>query len=579
MIEAQNVAECIKNINSLKINHGLIISAEGVRHSKFSAYSLCSQFQARKLNTPLGNSFQIALRFSTKQRDSFLFKNHIDHSAVDLKHCDWITVKSTENPLINESLVKDVCLQIQCSQLELIVEKDKIKPSKVMVAKIKEALNHYNPYNELMSIFEIYGQFLPRKFILGHKICRVTRLIVDESHPDSNFKEGEQSANFMTEKYYDILSQWEKHIGVYGFDSSYFMSVDRKLIMKDEIEMWMKNCSKNDYESLQIINWNEFYPIYEIFDEPLCQEIKSILGIIDPSRSLNVKERLLFSGTIPIKDPHFSYRVNFPICFKFNDYQLFGKLVKQNGEPVDKHTELQIEWILIGIPAKIGFFCMKTRNIRILRSINTSIPLNPNENNWKITLDVQDSLPQNSFLVTSFKYSSNYERSFEVVALNYQYNENKIELNYADNKNLISSPMEIYDSDGNNFKNYDINGDEPKCLIQCFILFLESCEKLMVHLNAIGKSIISLEKEITSKLQKVEINSLESQSENVLTKHVNYDSPSSSEKLMVHLNALRKSIISIGKEITSKLQKVEINSLESQSENVLTKHVNYDSPK
>ncbi|CAG8577575.1 28436_t:CDS:2 [Dentiscutata erythropus] len=564
MVEVQNVAESIKNINSLKINHGLIISAEGVRHSKFSAYSLSSQPKARKLNMPLGNSFQITLKFSTKQRDSFLFKNHIDHSAVNLKHCDWITVNPIENPLTNESLVKDVCLKIQCSKLELIVEKEKIKPSKEMVAKIKEALNHYDPYNELMAVFETYGKFLPRKFVLGHKIHRVTRLIVNESHPNPNFKEGEQFTNFMTGKYHDILSQWEKYIGVYGFDSSYFASVDKKLIMKDEIEMWMKTCLESDYESLQIISWNELYPIYEIFDEPLCQEIKSILGINYKPESFNVKEKVLFSGIIPVNVSPFSYRVNFPVCFKSNDYQLFGKLLKQNGQPIDKviikfksmdiygfyafvesfdtideHRELQIEWILIGIPAKIGFFNINTRNIRILSSISTSFSPKPNDNNWKILLDVQEILPQNSVLVTSFKYSSNYERNFKVDDLNYWYNDNKIELNVydannenstsspmeiydcdADNENSTSSPMEIYDSDENNFKNSDVNDAEPKCLIQCFILSLESREKLAIHLNVIGKTI-GREEEITIKLQTGKITPFESQPENATLKREN----------------------------------------------------------
>ncbi|CAG8706121.1 9363_t:CDS:2, partial [Cetraspora pellucida] len=538
MAEIQDAAKIIKNINSLKINHGLIINAKGVCPSKFSAYSPCSRPKA----TPLVSSFEATLKFSTKRRDSFLFKNHIDHYALDLKHCDWIFANSAETLLINESPINDVCLKVQCSQFELIVEKETIKPSEEIVAKIKEALEHYNPYNELMNIFEIYGKFIPKKLILGHKLYRVTCLIVDESLPDANFKEGERTADFMTEEYNDILNQWEKCIGSRGFDSSYFVTVDDKLIMKDELEKWMKICSESDYDSLQIISLDELCPIYEIFDESLCDEIKSILGINCQPESFNIKEKVLFSGIIPVNAPPFSYRANFPVCFKSNNYQVFGKLVKQSGEPIDKvtikfkfidiygfyafvenfdaiaeHTELQIEWILIGIPAKIGFFSINTRNIRILRSINTSFSPRLNENNWNITLNIQESLPQYSFLVTSFKYSSNYERSFDVDALNYRCNDNKIELNVyiADNKDMKSSPMEICDSDGNNFKNKEVNGDEPKCLIQCFILFLESREKLAVHLNAIGKTV-SLEEEMTSKLQNIEINSVES-------KHDNYE--------------------------------------------------------
>ncbi|KAF0475476.1 hsp70 family protein [Gigaspora margarita] len=472
------------------------------------------------------------LRFSTKQRDTFLFENHIDHSAINLEHCDWIFANSAENPLTNESLVKNVCMKIQCSQLELKVEKEMIKPSKEIVAKVKEALRHDNPYNELMTIFEIYGKFLPKKIILGHKIYRTTCLIVNESQPDINFKEEEWSAYFKTKEYDDILNQWKECIGSYGFNSSYLVSVDNKSIMRDEIEMWMKTCSESEYGSLKIIGWNELYPIYEMFEEPLCREIKSILGIIDQPGSFNIKEKVLFSGIIPVNVPPFSYRVNFPVCFESNNYQLFGKLVKQNGEPIDKvvikfksmdiygfyvfvenfntideHMELQIEWILIGIPAKIGFFSMYTRNIQILRSINTSFSLKPNDNNWKILLDVQEDLPQNSVLVASFNYSSNYEQSFEVDNLNYWCNDNKIELNvyYANNENPIFSSMEICDPDKDNFMNNNVNGDEPKCLIQCFILSLESQDQLVVHLNAIGKTI-GLEEEIVIKLQNVKIN-------------------------------------------------------------------------
>ncbi|CAG8549490.1 951_t:CDS:2 [Dentiscutata heterogama] len=187
---------------------------------------------------PLANSFEATLKFSTKQRDSFLFKNHIDHRALNLKHCDWISANSTENLLTIESPVKDVCLKIQCSQFELIVEKETIKPSKEIVAKVKDALSHYNPYNELMSVFEIYGKFLPKRVILGHKIYRVTCLIVDESLPDFKFKEGEWSSfDFMAKEYNDILSKWEKCMGLYGFDSSYFVSIDDKLIMKDQLDI------------------------------------------------------------------------------------------------------------------------------------------------------------------------------------------------------------------------------------------------------------------------------------------------------------------------------------------------------
>ncbi|CAG8483212.1 3161_t:CDS:2, partial [Dentiscutata erythropus] len=174
-----------------------------------------------------------------------------------------------------------------------------IKPSKEIVAKVKDALNHYNPYNELMSVFEIYGKFLPKKVILGHKIYRVTRLIADESLPDFNFKEGERSASkFMAKEYNDILSQWEKCMSLYGFDSSYFVSIDDKLIMKDQLEKWIKSCSEGDYESLQI------------------------------PESFNVREKVLYSGIIPVNIPTFSYRM-----FKKAYHEIQSSLLHLNIHP------------------------------------------------------------------------------------------------------------------------------------------------------------------------------------------------------------------------------------------------------
>ncbi|CAG8713924.1 15316_t:CDS:1, partial [Cetraspora pellucida] len=128
---------------------------------------------------------------------------------------------------------------------------------------------------------------------------------VDESLPDANFKEGERTADFMTEEYNDILNQCEKCIGLRGFDSSYFVSVEDKLIMKYELEKWVKICSESNYEPLQIISLNELCPIYEIFDESLCHEIKSIFEINCQPESLNIKEKILFSGIIPVNVPPF----------------------------------------------------------------------------------------------------------------------------------------------------------------------------------------------------------------------------------------------------------------------------------
>ncbi|RIB28094.1 hypothetical protein C2G38_2158841 [Gigaspora rosea] len=297
MTEVQDVVRSIKNIYLfIEINNGLIVNAKGVRRSNFSAYSLCSP-KARKLNMPFVNSLQVTLKFSTKQRDTFLSENHIDHSAVDLEHCYWIFANSANNTLNNESLVKNVCMKIQCSQLKLMVEKEMIKPSNEMVAKVKEALRHDNPYNELMTVFEIYGKFLPKKIILEHKIYRTTCLIVNECHSDLNFKEEQ-----------------------------------------DENEIWVKTCLESDSDSLKIIGWNELYPIYEIF-EPLCREIKSILEIIDQPGSFNIKGKHDIETNKPIEhvEGEDDKKIIKPVDFD-NDEKIENDHEVETNEPVE-HVE------------------------------------------------------------------------------------------------------------------------------------------------------------------------------------------------------------------------------------------------
>ncbi|CAG8744400.1 10691_t:CDS:2, partial [Racocetra persica] len=330
-----------------------------------------------------------------------------------------------------------------------------------------------------------------------------------------------------------ILSEWERCMSAHNFDLSYLISIDGRLIMRNKFDEWVNCCSTCDNGSLQIISWKELYPLYEIFDSPLLQKIESIIGINGQSNL-----RALATGTIPVKNSPFCYRVNFPVRLKSNEYQIFGKFMMKDGKPFITKDRKPIEvilkfksmdicgflvfienldenvtWILIGIPAKVGYFSTNTQNINILCSGNTSFlpELQDNDSgiaqNSKfiasIILDVPKDLPKDSISITSFKYPPlNYEPNFTA---NIQSSQNdKIKINIYDN--ISDEDNEGYESSNSDYKSaigFDRevenshNSEVPEGnLIQKLKYSIEWCvlsrgdsSETLVYLDAIGNKV------------------------------------------------------------------------------------------
>ncbi|CAG8520610.1 45260_t:CDS:10 [Gigaspora margarita] len=327
------------NVSSLNFNRGLIINAQGVQLSDFISYD-----------------------FKPQHKNDFL-------SADELEHVCQIfdTDESINSVMADESSTNDIFLRIQCSKVELTIKQESIKPSIELTDKVKEALKHYDSYHKLMDVFNNYGYFLPKKMILGHKIYRITCLTIDQYLTEPNDKNNDTKWTtfdaFLENKLETILNQWEKYM-------------------------------KSDLDSLQVIGCKELYPFMQIDSTP---------GIDNQDKFINrnnIKERILMAGTVPIKDPPYSYSVKFPICFKSNNYKVFGKLITRRDEPIDEDPK--IAWILIGIPDEVGYFSTSTRKINVLGSGNEPFALKSNNND--ITLKVPENLPQDSVIVFSFNY-------------------------------------------------------------------------------------------------------------------------------------------------------------------------------
>ncbi|CAG8445515.1 135_t:CDS:2 [Dentiscutata heterogama] len=425
---------------SKNLDHGLLFSEQGVQTADEAAYNSKIQPEFLKLGC------QVKLILSTKRNDSFLLYNNIDPSDIDPEHNSLIS--NINEFFSNESNKLHVYLGIMCPRAELNFKDRKLEPSKELTNAVNTAIQHHNPYQELSKVFKTYGYFLPKSIILGHKAYRSCYLIMKDDSCQLLDQKDFDSVKYSNNN--DILNQWEEYIRLHDpgtstkdgngiimrdkndFDTSFLTSINNDKIMKDGLEEWVKSCFESKIDSWKVISWKGLYPLYEIFDKELQKEIKSLLEIDDQAEKL--KERVLLTGLIPIKDSTYHYHVKFSDHFGFNlssdSYKIFGKLITQNGKSLDtsvikfqsmsisgfsaiienfytnkKSTGSHITWIMIGIPSEIGYFSPHTRNISVQ---NLGCHLFKCNNIYKYPLDVPEDLPANSVVYVSVLHPSSH---------------------------------------------------------------------------------------------------------------------------------------------------------------------------
>ncbi|CAG8443106.1 13514_t:CDS:2, partial [Dentiscutata erythropus] len=351
-------------------NHGLFINKRGI----LPANCLACDFQAQHKIIEFDDSTkrsQIKLVFSTKPKDAFLLKNHVDPRTIDSKYDGWIF------DIVDESF--PVYLAILCPHAELVFEK--IKPSEKLNNLVKDSLENNNPYDKLMDLFKSYGYFLCERVIFGYKLSKICYLIEmcgQELHTKLIDFNDSATCN-------DILYEWGNLIRPY-FDVSYLTSINGNTVKKDSLHEWVSNLK--DDEPLQVV------------------DLKLVL----------------ITGTVSIKASTNYYRVKFPETFKSSNYKIFGKLVSQNNpintavikfqsmsisgfsiviENFNITGNSQIVWMLIGLPSEIRYYSRNTRKIRVFFSNERPFKY---EEHLKIPLKVPKNLPTGSIICTNIIY-------------------------------------------------------------------------------------------------------------------------------------------------------------------------------
>ncbi|CAG8543627.1 5055_t:CDS:2 [Dentiscutata erythropus] len=466
---SQNLQEVPSSISE-ELYHALIVNTEKKLLTAALTCAFTSKPKMKILDT-------IKFKAKLMHSSTFLLENHIESTKLEL---NWISDVDTLN---NISQVDSVYLEIKYPKAEVSFEKGSIKPSKEFTSAIQNALDNKNLYRELIKVFEKFGHFLPSKVILGDKLYSISKLSSlnpKSPEPRSINKEFKTADDFSTKcnDYKDIINQWDKYVKSYNIDPSSLTSINGDVVKRNCIKEWAISCLKKSPDSLKIISWEGLYPLYEILNSHLCQEVKLCLGNDEQTISSGVKEKVLKSGVIPIKSSQFKYRVNFDSSLESTNYKIFGKVLKQDGTQFENadvnfiskdksgfsaiieifsddkldDLNLQITWALIGIPSEVGIFESNTRSIPIAYfNKRTFTPKAPVKDATGIeTCDIQlktsEILQSSAILITTFKYpKSDYNQYF--IAKVKDYRDKTIHVNISVRKTENESLDEIEEED------------------------------------------------------------------------------------------------------------------------------------
>ncbi|RIB26145.1 hypothetical protein C2G38_2138425 [Gigaspora rosea] len=351
----------------------------------------------------------------------------------------------------------DCYFEVNFPMIELNLE-NAIKPTKEITVAIENALNNERPYQELIKVFNKFGYLLSKRLTLGQKLYRSCILFQKELNliNQSNEIKENYSSELYASKLYELLDLWKNQ---YGFDEEYLISISGETIGKNDLEKWLKGNLKQGYKLLQIISRSELIPLYEIFENPIIHEIKSILGIDN-------LPKILMTGIVQIVKDVKCYNVDFPSHLGNSNYHIFAKLTRSNKQSVDVIDEATVK---IQSGNRTGFLAiienfdkinMHTRELSILSVEHQEIILYRDTDKPSITISVPENLPKNSRMAISFDFplSSDFYSKTQDGKIELKIDHNMYDYD-VNNDNYVENPKPESESIDSEYK-FPLNNDK-----------------------------------------------------------------------------------------------------------------------
>ncbi|CAB5386234.1 unnamed protein product [Rhizophagus irregularis] len=336
----------------------------------------------------------------TANLEEFLIPN-------DGKHCD------------NNSNYGDYTIKYK-----ICLNKNDIEPSEEFKQAIEQAIEGMKPLIFLKDLFDEYGLFFPLSIILGKSLKNT----LPNSSLPFNFE------NFENLEKVDLGSP--------PFKSLRSFLRKRIFVKISDLSDWIRNIVNN----LEIIEFNNVIPLYEILEAGQQRKIDYILNTKDNfkiimtgltdlkdfdidtenEKRINIDPTLedgnyAVFGSIISKKSH-SKSDEFFVTFELYDFSGFSAIINKVSETNINIKECYILWIIIGKPSSLSVFSPKNRDCQV---DYFSITLQPSRLEYRIVTPF--SLSQGNTVFFN-SHLSNFESNNGIKLVNWSYNSIKIEI-------------------------------------------------------------------------------------------------------------------------------------------------------
>ncbi|KAF0530132.1 kinase-like protein [Gigaspora margarita] len=398
---------------------------------------------------------------------------HIKSSIDLLMNVNKIDVKEKQDFQINpfnsvdqsKSKVDAIACNIIQEQLKIQIrtDKNKIKVSNQFKEDIEKALESNNPYSNLTNIFDKYGHYFCKNYILGNSLESMCYSYSDL--PTERFIHFQRSK--VSKELDNLIKEWKNFQSKFEVNS---FSDDRSIVKSEKVEKWLDENNLAYPEAWYVVNRTDLIPIWKLLDSNIQERINELIK--DEERILMIREEIIGREIT-------CHRIKFDTPLRSNQYQIIGSIVTVDYKKtslavkfrlmdcygfyaiIEKHksanevinSELKICWALIGKPLKHDYFNYELSNIKLI-SGNKKFEMNKERISDTVNIDINRPIPpQNLIFATILEFpSTNFEPAIEVIInsstlqkINYTLVNNKfedIESLLKDNKDLM--PFEYH---------------------------------------------------------------------------------------------------------------------------------------
>ncbi|CAG8677249.1 17695_t:CDS:2, partial [Gigaspora margarita] len=409
---------------------------EGLKHGNQKSFDF--NFNQPNIKNRSLNFNQISfipkILICEKRNDYYFAENHIDMTSESDIPMEWCTIldynkDSIIHPIFDNKPKQEIYFTITYQKTDLYFKKEFIKPSIEFISKVNSALEEIDPHSALIDIFFTFGNFFAQRVTLGHKLFK---------RIDKNWYEYIMKIKFND---YIGMNELQDLFKEVNYDNKGFLTVKDEIIKQENLKNWIELC-KND-SNLQIIKYGDFVAIYEILEEPIRNEVKSILGIREHQymrpreiyqehlKLPKVKNQVIMTGCEKIQSSIVYHRITFPARLESSDFVLYGSLTDESGKQIDNviikfrlinyygfsviienftghemkyfGNQLNINWMLVGDPDMISYKSPYVQNYFVAK-VGTKIINNKDLESLKVELPQPLKNIKNARFACTFHY-------------------------------------------------------------------------------------------------------------------------------------------------------------------------------